>query len=234
MPSFGSLEVDPQLDLGRLFHGQIGRIGSVQNRFDVIARPDRVRASRRPLQRAARSVAIAETDPCRRPKACRNFCDDVGCAVREAFPQQLLLAQFGGSGESPRRARSVQICEAERGSATCRSTACTTSRSRRTISKPTRDFYRNILGLEVGFRPDLNFPGYWLYCGDVPVVHLVPRQYGRRAVQRHRPVRLIISPSWPATFRQSRQSWSRRGLSSARTTFQARRSTSWPLSITTM
>ena len=38
----------------------------------------------------------------------------------------------------------------------------------------TRDFYRDILGLEVGFRPDLNFPGYWLYCGDIPVVHLVP------------------------------------------------------------
>jgi|SRR4051794_26068562 catechol 2,3-dioxygenase-like lactoylglutathione lyase family enzyme len=40
----------------------------------------------------------------------------------------------------------------------------------------TRDFYRDILGLEVGFRPDLDFPGYWLYCGDIPVVHLVPRQ----------------------------------------------------------
>jgi len=39
----------------------------------------------------------------------------------------------------------------------------------------TRDFYRDILGLEVGFRPDLDFPGYWLYCGDVPVVHLVPQ-----------------------------------------------------------
>jgi len=39
----------------------------------------------------------------------------------------------------------------------------------------TRDFYRDVLGLKVGFRPDLDFPGYWLYCGDVPVVHLVPR-----------------------------------------------------------
>jgi catechol 2,3-dioxygenase-like lactoylglutathione lyase family enzyme len=39
----------------------------------------------------------------------------------------------------------------------------------------TRDFYKDILGLEVGFRPDLDFPGYWLYCGDVPVVHLVPQ-----------------------------------------------------------
>jgi catechol 2,3-dioxygenase-like lactoylglutathione lyase family enzyme len=48
----------------------------------------------------------------------------------------------------------------------------------------TRDFYQEILGLEyqeilgleVGFRPDLDFPGYWLYCGPVPVVHLVPRE----------------------------------------------------------
>ena len=39
----------------------------------------------------------------------------------------------------------------------------------------TRDFYRDVLGLTVGFRPDLNFPGYWLYCGEIPVVHLVPR-----------------------------------------------------------
>ena len=38
----------------------------------------------------------------------------------------------------------------------------------------TRDFYRDVLGLEVGFRPDLAFPGYWLYCGTIPVVHLVP------------------------------------------------------------
>jgi catechol 2,3-dioxygenase-like lactoylglutathione lyase family enzyme len=39
----------------------------------------------------------------------------------------------------------------------------------------TRDFYRDVLGLRVGFRPDLDFAGYWLYCGEVPVVHLVPR-----------------------------------------------------------
>ena len=30
----------------------------------------------------------------------------------------------------------------------------------------TRDFYRDILG--VGFRPDLDFLGYWLYCGPLP------------------------------------------------------------------
>jgi catechol 2,3-dioxygenase-like lactoylglutathione lyase family enzyme len=39
----------------------------------------------------------------------------------------------------------------------------------------TRDFYRDVLGLAVGFRRNLDFPGYWLYCGDIPVVHLVPR-----------------------------------------------------------
>jgi catechol 2,3-dioxygenase-like lactoylglutathione lyase family enzyme len=39
----------------------------------------------------------------------------------------------------------------------------------------TRDFYTEILGLEVGFRPDLDFPGYWLYLGAIPVVHLVPK-----------------------------------------------------------
>ena len=23
-----------------------------------------------------------------------------------------------------------------------------------------------------GFRPDLGFPGYWLYAGDVPCIHI--------------------------------------------------------------
>lgn len=36
----------------------------------------------------------------------------------------------------------------------------------------TRDFYCNALGLREGFRPDLGFPGYWIYLGDVPVVHI--------------------------------------------------------------
>ena len=36
----------------------------------------------------------------------------------------------------------------------------------------TRDFYRDVLGLRDGFRPDLGFPGYWLYAGDVPCIHI--------------------------------------------------------------
>jgi catechol 2,3-dioxygenase-like lactoylglutathione lyase family enzyme len=37
----------------------------------------------------------------------------------------------------------------------------------------TRDFYRDVLGFEVGPRPQLAFAGYWLYCGGAPVVHLL-------------------------------------------------------------
>ena len=36
----------------------------------------------------------------------------------------------------------------------------------------TRDFYRDVLGLREGFRPELGFPGYWLYAGDVPCIHI--------------------------------------------------------------
>ena len=37
-----------------------------------------------------------------------------------------------------------------------------------------RDFYRDVVRLKQGPRPPLDFPGYWMYCGDTPVVHLVP------------------------------------------------------------
>jgi catechol 2,3-dioxygenase-like lactoylglutathione lyase family enzyme len=42
----------------------------------------------------------------------------------------------------------------------------------------TRDFYQDVLGLMDGPRPPLGFPGYWLYCGEMPVVHLVPKTNG--------------------------------------------------------
>ena len=38
----------------------------------------------------------------------------------------------------------------------------------------TKDFYCDVLGLENGDRPPLDFPGYWLYSGGEPVVHLIP------------------------------------------------------------
>ena len=37
----------------------------------------------------------------------------------------------------------------------------------------TKDFYQDIVGLTVGERPPLPFPGYWLYCGGMPTVHLI-------------------------------------------------------------
>jgi catechol 2,3-dioxygenase-like lactoylglutathione lyase family enzyme len=40
----------------------------------------------------------------------------------------------------------------------------------------TRDFYRDVLGMAEGFRPELDFPGYWLYLGDVPCIHIAEWQ----------------------------------------------------------
>ena len=34
-------------------------------------------------------------------------------------------------------------------------------------------FYEDIVGLKVGPRPKLSFPGVWLYAGEVPIVHLI-------------------------------------------------------------
>ncbi len=34
-------------------------------------------------------------------------------------------------------------------------------------------FYEDVLGLKSGPRPDLGFPGAWIYCGDRPIIHLV-------------------------------------------------------------
>jgi catechol 2,3-dioxygenase-like lactoylglutathione lyase family enzyme len=36
----------------------------------------------------------------------------------------------------------------------------------------TRDFYCRVLGMREGPRPPLGFPGYWLYLGDTPVIHI--------------------------------------------------------------
>lgn len=36
----------------------------------------------------------------------------------------------------------------------------------------TLDFYVNLLGMEKGFRPDLGFPGEWLYANGQAVLHV--------------------------------------------------------------
>jgi catechol 2,3-dioxygenase-like lactoylglutathione lyase family enzyme len=37
----------------------------------------------------------------------------------------------------------------------------------------TTSFYTELLGLEVGDRPDFNFPGAWMYCAGRPILHIV-------------------------------------------------------------
>src|ERR1700761_7732619 len=37
----------------------------------------------------------------------------------------------------------------------------------------TTAFFTEVLGLTVGWRPDFNFGGAWLYAGDTAIVHLV-------------------------------------------------------------
>ena len=36
-----------------------------------------------------------------------------------------------------------------------------------------KSFYLDLLGLKEGFRPDLGFPGVWLYAGGQPVLHVI-------------------------------------------------------------
>jgi catechol 2,3-dioxygenase-like lactoylglutathione lyase family enzyme len=46
----------------------------------------------------------------------------------------------------------------------------------------TRDFWCGALDLRVGERPPLEFPGYWLYAGEVPCVHVAERAaFGARS-----------------------------------------------------
>jgi catechol 2,3-dioxygenase-like lactoylglutathione lyase family enzyme len=40
----------------------------------------------------------------------------------------------------------------------------------------TKDFYCRALGLEVGERPSLEFPGHWLYVEGVPCIHVADRE----------------------------------------------------------
>lgn len=40
----------------------------------------------------------------------------------------------------------------------------------------TRDFYVEVLGMEVGERPPFRNPGYWLYSNGYPTVHLSPSE----------------------------------------------------------
>jgi catechol 2,3-dioxygenase-like lactoylglutathione lyase family enzyme len=40
----------------------------------------------------------------------------------------------------------------------------------------TREFYCDVVGLTLGQRPPLEFPGYWLYAGATPCLHVAARE----------------------------------------------------------
>src|ERR1700682_970160 len=46
----------------------------------------------------------------------------------------------------------------------------------------TKDFYCEVLGLENGDRPPLDFPGYWLYSGGAATVHLMGTRKPREGI----------------------------------------------------
>lgn len=42
-----------------------------------------------------------------------------------------------------------------------------------------RDFYIQVVGLVEGERPLFHFPGYWLYAGEHPVLHMMAVKEGK-------------------------------------------------------
>jgi catechol 2,3-dioxygenase-like lactoylglutathione lyase family enzyme len=43
-------------------------------------------------------------------------------------------------------------------------------------AEDTLRFYKDVVGLREGFRPDFGRPGWWLYAGEHPVLHISVRQ----------------------------------------------------------
>jgi catechol 2,3-dioxygenase-like lactoylglutathione lyase family enzyme len=46
----------------------------------------------------------------------------------------------------------------------------------------TKKFYCDLLGFEIGQRPNFQFPGNWLWVGDQPILHVIHR----KQLQEHR------------------------------------------------
>ena len=68
----------------------------------------------------------------------------------------------------------------------------------------TVDFYREVLGLEAGPRPNFNFPGAWLYAGGAPILHVIggrPREALKPGVIDHMAFSARGLPSVLATLR---------------------------------
>lgn len=62
----------------------------------------------------------------------------------------------------------------------------------------TKDFYCEALGMRVGFRPPLEFPGYWLYVGDTPCIHIAEWEtYTAHSLRQGIPVSTRASGTGP-------------------------------------
>lgn len=59
-----------------------------------------------------------------------------------------------------------------------------------------RQFYGDVLGLEQGPRPDFDFPGYWFYLENRPVVHVGNDQFAGGFVKDGEK-RTITGPTGP-------------------------------------
>ena len=46
-------------------------------------------------------------------------------------------------------------------------------RAPKPVLEQVKHFYLEVIGLTEGFRPDVPIHGYWLYLGDLPVLHLM-------------------------------------------------------------
>jgi len=49
------------------------------------------------------------------------------------------------------------------------------------LMESVRDFYLNVIGLQQGPRPELSFAGYWLYLGELAVLHIMDWPEGSNA-----------------------------------------------------
>jgi len=48
----------------------------------------------------------------------------------------------------------------------------------------TRDWYRDVLGMQEGWHPDFGFPVYWMYLGGQDVVHIGPNAKNADDIQK--------------------------------------------------
>jgi catechol-2,3-dioxygenase len=84
-------------------------------------------------------------------------------------------------------------------------------RASRELLDELRDFYRDVVGLEEGFRPPFRSFGYWLYAGQDAVLHLSESKPGEARTDR--PSGTFDHAAFRCTGRQEyEQALARRGI----------------------